>query len=118
MRVASEACVRTRALSPFWLVAGSLAVQLLTAGCGGGGGGGLFGLFGGGGDSGAADLFAALTGGTSESLGSSDGGVTSLASDVAAVHSPEPASLALFGGGLAVLAGWRRRSQKKSSSRH
>ena len=87
-------------------------IILLTAGCGGGGGGGIFSLFGGGSDSGAGDFVTTLDGGTSDSSGE----VTSLASDVATVHHPEPASLALFGGGLAGLAGWRRRGAKRAST--
>lgn len=85
-------------------------ITLLTAGCGGGGGGGIFGFFGGGSDSGAGDFVTTLDGGTS----GSSGGTTSLASDIATVHHPEPASLALFGGGLAGLAGWRRRRAKRT----
>ena len=85
-------------------------IILLTAGCGGGGGGGIFSLFGGGSDSGAGDFVTTLDGGTS----GSSGGTTSLASDIATVHHPEPASLALFGGGLAGLAGWRRRRAKRT----
>jgi len=43
-----------------------------------------------------------------------DGG--SSASDIdsaATVHHPEPASMALFGGGLMGMAAWRRRKMRK-----
>ena len=92
-----------------WVASGAIAMQLLIAGCGGGGGGlgGFFeGLFGGG-DSGSA--FDIGGGGASEPL--------TLASEVATVHHPEPASMALFGGGLAALAHWRRRQAKAKRSR-
>ena len=99
-----------------------LVSMLLTAGCGGGGGGGgLFGFFGGGGDSGAGDVFSALISGGSDVAGGSGGdGVTeALASDVATVHNPEPASVALFGGGLAGLAHLgRRRAKRTKAARH
>ena len=106
-----------------WGVVGCIAIQLLATGCGGGGGGlsslfggegGLFGLFGGG-DSAtsASEALGAIASGGSD--GSGDGLIT-VASDVATVHNPEPASVALFGGGLAGLSLLRRRNARKSKS--
>ena len=111
--------------SRVWLVIGFAAVQLLTAGCGGGGGGGFFGLFGGG-DSGSGDLLGLLAssgssgsdlaGGISELAGGDPGGgLGTITSDVATVSNPEPASMALFGGGLAGLACLRRRRARRAS---
>src|SRR3989338_1614741 len=98
-----------------WLIIGFALMPLLTVGCGGGGGG-LSSLFGGGGDSGAGDVFSALVSGGSEIAGgASEGGATeTLTSGAATVHSPEPASVALFGGGLAGLACLRRRKAQRS----
>ncbi|MDP3703054.1 MAG: PEP-CTERM sorting domain-containing protein [Candidatus Omnitrophota bacterium] len=97
-----------------WLVIGLVSIPLLTVGCGGGGGG-LSSLFGGG-DSGAGDVFSAVvSGGSDIAGGASDGGATeTLTSSAATVHSPEPASVALFGGGLAGLACLRRRKAQRS----
>ena len=96
-----------------WLGISCLAVQLFLAGCGGGGGG-LSSLFGGGGgSSGAGDVFSALISGGSDVAG---GGTDSAASvtSVATVHNPEPASVALFGGGLVGLAYLRRRKAQRA----
>ena len=97
-----------------------LAVSLpLLAGCRGAGG--LSGLFGGGS---GGEILASL--GSSGSSGGSSGGdvvdtsaaFDSIASsaDAATLTNPEPASMALFGGGLAGLACLRRRRAKKSTS--
>ena len=102
-----------KTISSMLMGAGLLSLQLLTAGCGGGGGG-LSSLFGGGGgDSGAGDVFSALISGGSDVAG---GGTDSAASvtSVATVHNPEPASVALFGGGLVGLAYLRRRKAQRA----
>lgn len=98
----------------------------LVAGCGGGGGG-LSSLFGGGSDVGE------VIGSLSSSGGSGGDAVQSFASsgpidssgsiDTASVqqtagvlHNPEPASMALFGGGLMGLGLLRRRRSRKQAS--
>lgn len=112
------------------LLLGLQAVAL--SGCGLGGGSGLVGLFG----SGSEEVVSALTnsdqGGTEEIInssavtGGSGGGSEVLLGDsevpageiaaaAAVVHHPEPASLALFGGGMAGVAWIRRRRAKRSS---
>ena len=105
-----------------------LIIQCGMVGCKTGGSGGVFGVvdgfgfFGGGesGSDGAGDaptLLNALS--SSDTTGSGSGapegsGTDSIVTSAAAVHNPEPASLALFGGGLAGLAYGRRRKQRRS----
>lgn len=67
----------------------------------------------GGGDSGGSSA-SAFNGG-SGSVSSLDGGGDGTVESVATVHQPEPASLALFGGGLMGMAAWRRRKARKAS---
>jgi len=110
--------------SSLWLVIGLVSMQLLTAGCSGGGGGALFGLFGGG-DSGVAEILGTFASAGSDvagggSVGDIGGGGLSegltVTSDIATVHHPEPASIALFGGGLAGLAHLRRRKAQRTKT--
>jgi len=102
-----------------WL---AIAVASLgIAGCGGGGGGGLSGFFesvasifegssSSGGDIGSSvgDLAGSFSSG-GDITGPIDGGSDIISA--ATVHHPEPASVALFGGGLAGMA-WLRRRKK------
>ena len=111
-------------------VASAATIQLLVSGCGGGGGASGFfsGLFGGGSDTaGILGSFASAggelfgdgggtggEGGVGGGLEGSGGG----AGEIATVHSPEPGSVALFGGGLActaILSRRRRKSRAKPS---
>ncbi len=106
-------------------VAGLLSLQLLMTGCNASGGlSGLFGLFGllGGGSS--DDVVQTLasegsdggTGGENDLIGSNGHESSSdIVPTVAVLHNPEPGSLALFGGGMAGLAMWRRRRVRKPS---
>ena len=103
-----------------WLVGCGIAAQLLTAGCfgGGGGTGGLgsffgFGGGGSGGDSSGSDSFASFDQG---GAGGDAGGDAFGAPSVATVHNPEPASVALFGSGLAGLTLLKRRKARRRSS--
>ena len=95
------------------LVALGITAQLLTAGCLGGGGGssGLFDLFGSGGSDTASNTTDVLDSVASAGSQSSSG---SGVPEVATLHSPEPGSLVLFGGGLAGLAVLRRRRKKRA----
>lgn len=110
-----------------------LTLNLLVAGCGSGGG--LAGLFGGGGDlasqffsffgggdGGGSDALAGLGGlgdGLIDSSPDGDGGLpggSGVAQQVAKLHNPEPATMALFGSGLAgIMLKGRRRSKRKPS---
>lgn len=94
----------------FWLVVISCAAQLLTTGCLGGGSGGTFGDLSGSDGSEPSEAFGSFA------SGGSDGVIG--APEVATVNNPEPASLALFGGGLAGIALWRRRKSHRSSFRN
>ena len=96
--------------SRVWLVVLGVAVQLVTAGCLGlgGGGGGLFGSSDGNGSSGEGPFASESL--TSGGLGGNGFGSVS---EVATLANPEPASLALFGGGLAGLAYLRRRKSRR-----
>ena len=108
-----------------------LTLQMAMAGCVTGGGGGVFGFidgdgFLGGGSSAGSDGGSSgesggvpeslsslpLGGGDSGSEGSSSTGPV-IASSPVTVHNPEPASMALFGGGLAGLAALRRRKARR-----
>lgn len=100
-----------------WLILGAVTMPLLTAGClGGGGNEGSSSLFGGGelaglfGSSGGSDGGA---GGSGSALSSSEGGPS--VPEAATLHNPEPASLALFAGGLAGLMGMRRLGRRRRS---
>ena len=87
-----------------WRVVFGVSALLFVAGCNTGGGG-LFGFFGGNSGSSSSDVIGSVaTGGTLN--------LASVTQDVATVHNPEPASLTLFGGGLA-LAAWRRRRTRR-----
>ena len=84
----------------FTLLGFAIAVQLLTTGCLGGGGGTTGGTF----DSGSGSGSSSFAG-----SGSGEGGFGG------PVHNPEPASAALFGGGLVGFGVWRRRKTSKKS---
>ena len=91
-----------------------LGLALLSAGCKEGAG--LFsGLFGGSGSSGGSSFSGSSSDGGGDVILSTGSG---RAFDVspATVHNPEPGSLALFGGGLAGLAAWRRKRKAKRIS--
>ena len=102
-------------ISRGWLLGCAVCLQLLLSGCGGSGGGvsGLIeGLFGGGGGDGGSTLAGGGGGGTDP--GGGGGGGTDPGGGSTIIN-PEPASVALFGGGLAGLAmvGLRRSRKKK-----
>ena len=93
------------------MVVVGLMTPFMLTGCGGGGGG----LGGGSGTSDPVALLASISGPSSDSgSGGGVGGGTTSSSGVATVHHPEPASLALFGVGLACLAHQRRRKVRSS----
>ena len=95
------------------LVLFALPALLASGGClfgGGGSGGGLFGFFGGG--SGSGETGSSLV----ASFASSGGGFDSIAQDVATIQNPEPASMVLFGGGMAGVAFLRRRKARTRKS--
>jgi len=100
---------------PHGLVILAVPALLASGGClglgGGGGGGGLFGFFGGG-DSGSTQSVV-----TSDTGITGFSGGTDIAREAATLNNPEPASMALFGGGLAGLALLRRRKARGRSSR-
>ena len=117
------------AMTVVWLRWGLVAASsaILTTGCGGGGGGsgssgvsGFFSSLFGGGDSGGS---SGLGGSGDSGIGGSGPGLLadlpldSLSEDVSTVSNPEPAGLALFGGGLAGMAWMRRRKTHKKSQR-
>ncbi len=92
------------------VLAAGLSTALLTTGCfGGGGGGGFFAGFFGGGDS------SDILGGLSDTGSGSGAGPGDPFPDAATVRNPEPASLALFGSGLAGTALLRRRRKARAS---
>ncbi len=87
------------------LVAGAVAAGLLTSGCKTSGSGGGFSSFG-----------SSFSGSGSEVILSTGGGqVADFEISPATVAHPEPASVALFGGGLVGLAAWRRRKSRATS---
>lgn len=91
----------------------AMPALLASSGCVlGGGGGGLFGLFGGDGGSGTSDVVSSFV----SSGSGSDSGLSAAAQTASTLHSPEPASMALFGGGLAGLALRRRRRKTRARS--
>jgi len=104
---------RTRAIH----YGGYLAILLSVSGCKSEGTGGLLSLFDLGGSAGGSSQAASGVqhfGAQAPNVLALDGG--SSASDIdsaATVHHPEPASMALFGGGLMGMAAWRRRKMRK-----
>jgi len=90
--------------------------SLAISGCGGGGGGfsgffeGLASIFDGG--PGGGDIVETLSSGGD--LGGPVGTTGPELASAATVHHPEPASVMLFGGGLAGMAWLRRRTRRRS----
>jgi hypothetical protein len=82
----------------------ALGAQLLLAGCGSGGG--IFGFLDGDGDGASVAAIAAGSGGPSGTGGSG----------VGSVANPEPATVALFGSGIAGMAFMRRRRSRRKQS--
>jgi len=101
------------------LVIGLVSTLLIT-GCKGSGGGLLGGLFDGSEDPAEVLSSLGLGGSTNDQFagtfsnsgnsGGTDDSVTDIGQSAATVHNPEPASMALFGGGLAGLGLLRRKS--------
>ena len=116
-----------------WVRWGFVAASsaILMTGCRGGSGGsgssgvsGFFSSLFGGGDSGIVSGLSGFGGGSGDggSNGSNPGPLAdlpldSLSEDVSTVSNPEPASLALFGSGLAGAAWIKRRKAHKKSQR-
>ena len=123
-------------IEKIWLLGSAMSVQLITSECQAGGGG-LFGLFVVGDSGVTAILGGSPTSGSSGSTngntgsgskeqnlpGSSTGNTSDNAStegtiqSIATVHHPEPASLALFGGGLISVGLIRRRKARRKGPR-
>ncbi|MBI3321023.1 MAG: PEP-CTERM sorting domain-containing protein [Candidatus Omnitrophica bacterium] len=95
------------------LLALSITVQLLSTGCLGFESGFSHDL----GSSDAASAFGSLPSGAGGVPGLGGTSRDGLAADVATVHNPEPASLALFGGGALGVAWFRKRRSSRTKSR-
>ena len=98
------------------MVLGVSALLVATTGCKGDGDGSTS-LFGGGG---SESLLAGLSGGSGDGAFGFSGGSGELgggSGSIATLDQPEPASLVLFGSGLAGLAYLRRRKTRKHGSK-